>query len=220
MRTLLQAGSITLLFGGLGFAAPCINNGTLAAYIALGSTGCTIGSLLVKDFAYLRGGSSRPANEVWVTVNLDPYFIGPDQSRLVPALGIAFSTYPRSWEVEGGRVGASVTPSISYTVVATGPGIRGFEVTMGGADFRYEGFGFVTVNGQMCLNGDLPRCSSGSLRTLTAFHLMTGLTQPWVPSLFPAVRSGQVTNHINVSAYALGRAALSSTIQNLFLLST
>jgi hypothetical protein len=121
-----KQAALPWLVGGLGFAAPC-TNGTLAAYISLRSTGCTIGSLLLKDFTYLHGGSSRPANEVMVTVILDPHFAGPDLNRLVPALGIAFSTYPRSWEVEGGRVGASVTPGITYTVVATAPAYAGLK---------------------------------------------------------------------------------------------
>jgi hypothetical protein len=92
---------------------------------------------------------------------------------------------------------------------------------MGAADFRFpQGFGFVTVNGQMCLNGNLARCAPASLRTLTTFLLITGLTQTWAPSLFPSVRSGQVSNHINASAYAFGWSGFPNTIQNLFLLAT
>src|SRR5579884_2596298 len=52
MRITLGVLCTTVLAGTMGWASPC-TSGSLSSYIALGSSGCTIGSVLFNDFASL-----------------------------------------------------------------------------------------------------------------------------------------------------------------------
>src|SRR5689334_17191229 len=63
---------LILLFCGRISAAPaCISGNNLASYVALGSGGCDIGPLAVKDFVFglvCSGGGAIPLNESGITV--------------------------------------------------------------------------------------------------------------------------------------------------------
>ena len=92
-------------------AAPCAN-ASLASYVALGSTGCTLGSLTVSNFAYKANSSGGApvitADEVGITPLLAP----------TGAFALQFAA---AWGVLTGQAQIS---KVSYNALAPGPGAR------------------------------------------------------------------------------------------------
>ena len=70
MRATLSLVPAVLTFAASGLAASVCTTGTLASYIALGSSGCTVGTNTFSDFQILKGSafaSAIPAAEVGLT---------------------------------------------------------------------------------------------------------------------------------------------------------
>lgn len=94
-------------------APPACVSGTLASYIALGTGGCTAGTVTLADFAYAAkagGGAPKiPASQIQVT----PVFAIPSTGGL---------TFSAKWGVSPGQTQESI---IKYTAVghATSSGI-------------------------------------------------------------------------------------------------
>jgi hypothetical protein len=145
MKKLLLFTASVALFQIHGWAAPC-TTGTLASYIALGSTGCLLGNLTVADFAYhakASGGAPEiTAGEITV-------------SPVLPPIGMFALQFAAPWDVSSGQDQFS---GISYHVVAPATTMTVQELRLNGNGFEVGMFGSVVVNeavGSGTLSADL-----------------------------------------------------------------
>ena len=183
------------LTGGLvplSAAPACISGGNLAGYMALGSGGCTIGELLVKDFSFgvgPSGGGATPITAGDVTVT--PTF-GAD------LLGIQFSS--AGFSVTGGQF---VNYTIGYTWDPSGD-IRGMGDVLdpGTTDILTNGCVGVAFSGTSC---------SG---TPVSVHVFQGVTSQLTDAVFfPDTAILGVLNNISLQANG-GAASIDHFIEN------
>jgi len=128
--SLLPLG-ITLLMAPAS-AAPCAK-ATLASYIALGSSGCLLGNLLVSDFAYHRNADGGAAEITADQIDVTPLIV-PGNYAL---------QFAAPWSVEGGQSQAS---KITYQVHAQATSIQVQQLSLDGNGFEAGMFGNVIVN--------------------------------------------------------------------------
>jgi hypothetical protein len=131
-RLILLTMSIALL-RITGLAAPCMD-GSLASYMALGSTGCILGSLTVANFAY-QANSSNGAPKI----TSDDIAVTP---LLAPTGAVALQ-FAASWGV---LTGQSQISKITYHVLAPGLGGQIQQVRLDGNGFVGGMFSSATVN--------------------------------------------------------------------------
>jgi hypothetical protein len=124
----------------------CVNNGTLNSYIALGSGGCTIGGLTVKDFSFSvtsSGGGDTPLNDTQITVAL-----------LFPAGGFGVQFNSTGFSVTGPQF---VNYDIGFTWDPTGDMRSASDILdPGTADILTD----------LCVGDTLPACTFGTTHTL------------------------------------------------------
>jgi len=134
MKKLLLIAVSIVLPGVPALAAPCAP-GTLAAYIAMGSAGCSLGNLHVAGFTYKAkaggGAGEITADQINVTPLLAP----------TGTFGLQFSA---PWSVQAGQSQGS---NISYRVLtaSTAP-VQVQQVRLDGDGFKAGLFGSVVVN--------------------------------------------------------------------------
>ena len=123
------------LVGATATAAPCTTS-SLAAYVGLGASGCSIGSFLFSDFALL----ASPAGSIpFPSIGVSPFSGTPG------VIGLDF------------RVGASAGPGvffdnlISYRVTGLGASINGASLFITGSSS--SGDGAVTAVENLCIAG-------------------------------------------------------------------
>jgi hypothetical protein len=118
-KTLLMTILVGFGFSYSAWAGACVSGDTLAEYIALGSTGCTIGNLDFSQFSYSPTGVNTPtAGEV----NVDT-IMGTES-------GLEFDA---GWFARSGNEQDSL---IKYTVTCEGCSITDLVLKMGG-DFPF-----------------------------------------------------------------------------------
>jgi hypothetical protein len=131
-RLFLLSASFALL-RLTGSAAPC-TNGSLASYVALGPTGCTLGSLTVFNFAYNANASGGAP-----IVTSDQITVTP---LLAPAGNVALQL-TASWGV---LTGQGQTSKITYNLLAPGLGGQIQQVRLDGNGFVGGMFSSATVS--------------------------------------------------------------------------
>jgi hypothetical protein len=131
-RLFLLSASFALL-RLTGSAAPC-TNGSLASYVALGSTGCTLGSLTVSNFVYKANASGGASVVTSDQVNVAPL--------LAPAGNVALQ-FSASWGVLTDQSQAS---KVTYNILAPGFGGQIQQVRLDGNGFVGGMFSSAKVN--------------------------------------------------------------------------
>jgi hypothetical protein len=119
------------LLPGAAFATPCIP-GSLASYVALGSSGCSIGTAQFFDFRDLplQGGASAL----------------PDSSTLINPVDAGHPGF--RFDVNG-QAGADTLLERVIGYSLSGPGFAGNDVSLTGSDVTFDGA--VTVIEHRCL---------------------------------------------------------------------
>jgi hypothetical protein len=143
-KFLLCVGALALTYApSTGWAAgACVDGGTLASYIALGSTGCTIGDKTFSSFTYSGAATGTAVAIPSSGINVDT--IGPSgQSLFGPNIGLEF--------VAAWFAGAlsSQDSNIHFNVQVTGGGpmqIEDIGVAQGGSNFTGTGVAQVVLN--------------------------------------------------------------------------
>jgi hypothetical protein len=133
MKALLLVTLSIALLSIPGSAAPCMTT-TLANYIALGSTGCTLGNLQVGGFAYKAnadgGAAEITADQITVTPLLAP----------TGTFGLEFTA---PWGVQAGQGQLS---AITYRALSSAASVQIQEIRLDGSGFQAGMFGNVIVN--------------------------------------------------------------------------
>jgi hypothetical protein len=133
MKKLLLLTVSVALFRVAGFAAPC-TTGTLATYIAMASSGCVLGDVLVANFTYhakADGGAALiTADQITVTPLLAP----------TGTFGLQFSA---PWSVEALQQQQS---SISYNSASSTASVQVQQARLDGNGFQAGTLGRVVVN--------------------------------------------------------------------------
>ena len=136
MRNLLLFAASIALSPVAGSAAPCMP-GTLADYIALGSSGCTLGNLQVAAFAY-QGKAGGGAPEITA-----------DQISVTPVLaptGNFALQFTAPWGVQSGQRQLS---QITYRALSPSANVQIEQVRLDGSGFQAGMFSSVLVNQAM-----------------------------------------------------------------------
>ena len=117
---------------GHASAAPC-TSGTLASYIALGSTGCILGNLTVSDFTY-RARASGGAPEI----TADQIMV----TTILPPIGMFALQFSAPWDVQSGQDQFS---GIAYHVAAASATMPVQELRLDANGFKVGMFGNAVV---------------------------------------------------------------------------
>lgn len=136
MKKILFALVLALspLFAGQASAAPCVS-GTFASYAALGSSGCTVGTLTFTDFSLLmRPNGATP----FPTLTVMPTIDGTQA-------GFTFVT------TQAAAPGQLFDDLIAYRVVGSGSTIN--SATLGFVDSSSLGDASVTAVQNLCIGG-------------------------------------------------------------------
>lgn len=194
---------VQILAGGPATATPCVSD-TLADYIALGSAGCTIGSLEFTDFGLLTPpAGSLPFQSIGVT----PISPGPNVFGFEFFLG-AFT------EEE------SLDQLIGYHVLGVGSSVV-VESTIELMEPSAGQDGFVKSVQNLCLGGTFSSgvigCS-GTADSLTVTH-DSSVDDPIESLSFAPYAFVDVVTDINVNGGLIGAASLNSE-WNLFTVRT
>jgi hypothetical protein len=190
MKKTLLLVTLLLVTSSMGWAGAC-STGTLADYIALGSTGCTIDDKTFSDFAYSKAGTFPiPATDIGVT---------PCPSAFCKNTGVPLSeegfVFNAAWQVGPGQ---SLDSTITYAVTATASIVDAFLL---GAGMGATGGGIVTVNETLSNGALLPTIGAPGLPTSGSVT-------------FPGVKSLTATKDIALSGG--GGGARISVVANAF----
>lgn len=151
----------SLLWTGESLAAPCASS-NVSSYVALGSSGCTIGSFVFSNFALLSPAAGAVASSLTVT----PVTVG---SSIV---GVTFGVSPLS---SGGLYYDNL---VSYRVSGVAAALTGATVDFTGSS--QTGDAAVSVNENLCLGGSflgadgVSGCSSGNALDLAVIDIGFG----------------------------------------------
>lgn len=110
--------SPALKASGIGNAQPCAA-GTLADYIALQSTGCSVGLIVLRDFSF----------DV-ISATGEPVIAGPNDVSVIPVPGAGEYGLTYSSPVFAVTAGQSVSYLLNYTIDPSPPIIRGLNLTL------------------------------------------------------------------------------------------
>lgn len=197
MKKILFALVLALqsLLGTEALAAPCTTS-TLAAYLGLGSSGCTIGSFRFSDFGLLTPPTgSIPFRSVTVT----PVAVGM-------SIGLDFGVSA------GAGAGVLLDDLISYRISGIGASLDGASLFFTGSSTT--GDGAVTVVENLCVGGlflgaDGVSGCSGTPRNLIVVDTF-GSTDPLMSLAFLSALSLAVVTDIGVDGGTAGSASLIS----------
>ncbi len=162
--------------------------GTLASYIALGSGGCSIGTIVVANFAYTPGATGGAQ------------LIPPDQIQVSPIFSIpatAMLTFSAKWQAGAAQTQQSL---IKYTVTGTATNAGSLALQLGA--FQSGAFMSNIAVNEHTNAGNLKvfaNCGEVACQTKTTDMLQFS----------PASIGLQVSDRVKLSS-ALGTASLSS----------
>lgn len=199
MRRLTLAVALTMGVPSIAAAAPCAP-GTLASYIALGSSGCTIGSATVFDF------SAGTFSQVATPISADDIVVSPAGTGLGLEFGLDVGAGP----------GDFFDVLIGYTL--SGPSIVGNTLSLAGSTATPDGV--VTAVEDKCigfafLGADPSAFCAGDQVTLIALHDGLGPI-PTASASFPPASFFGVFTEIGVDGGLAGSASLRGTVTNTF----
>jgi hypothetical protein len=135
MKQVLLPVLVAVSMAPLGVAASCAS-GTLAGYVALGATGCTIGGDTLSDFKVLAGsdgGAQLAASSVTLT---------PSGSTFNPSLALSVNL----------SIKTPITDETMFTYDISGPGFIGASAVLSGS----------MESGDGGVSGILNYCAGGS----------------------------------------------------------
>jgi hypothetical protein len=167
MKKALLLVTLLLVTSSMGWAGAC-SSGSLADYIGLGSTGCTIGDKTFNDFAYSKAGifPIRSA-EIGVT---------PCPSMFCGNIGVPLSeegfVLNAAWQVLAGQ---TLDSTITYSVTSTASIVDAFLLGVG---MGVATAGLVTVAETLSNGALLPTIGARGLPTSSG-----SVTFPGVKSL-------------------------------------
>ena len=169
---------------------PCLP-GTLASYIALGSSGCSIGTFTVVNFTYMAKASGGAAKIPPDKIQVNPIFTVP------ATVTLGFSA---AWQVSSGQSQDSI---VRYTMVPSSTtGSANLVLQLGQA--KAASFGDVEI-GEMT--------TAGNLRVFTKCGEVACQTKNQDQLTFSPVTAGlQVVDHVKLTALTTGSASLSGFI--------
>jgi hypothetical protein len=179
MRQTLVFLAVLLSMASIGAAAPACVPGTLTSYLALGSTGCTVGPVTFANFAYIaKAGGGAPK-------------ISSDQIQVTPSLQIPATggfIFSAKWSVTGGQMQESV---IRYMVTGPSTGSGNLMLKLGATTLGL--FGSAAVREMTTV---------GNLQVYSICHencqQQTSAQLPFTPST-PVL---QITNDVKVNGQA------------------
>jgi hypothetical protein len=170
-----------------GAAPPCAS-GTLASYIALGSSGCSIGSVTFVHFSY-------SARETGGAVKITPSQIKVTPSFAIPAT--AALTFSAPWRVTSSQAQDSI---IKYLVISSVSSKSDMLMLQLGSD-QVGSFSSVQVR---------EKTTAGNLVVFRMCSEVACQTKnPTTLTFTPAATGLQLSDHVHLSANATGDASLS-----------
>jgi hypothetical protein len=192
---LMLGASVALAGPAAAVPVPACTTGSYASYEALGSGGCTIGSLTFSNFSYSHSesGGASPVTDAQITVTPIP---------TTNNVGLDFNAL---WDVTApSQTEDSV---LHFTVTGTITDLHLFF------DGGVTGTGSASVIENFCKNGDLATCDPGQNGQIK----VTNPPPAWNDSLFfPAVTSLSISKDIGVSTGSDGGTARISDVQNTY----
>jgi hypothetical protein len=170
--TRIAAGCL-IAIGLLPAAPPQCVTGTLASYIALGSTGCTLDRNVFANFTYSARSSGGAAMITAGQIQITPLFIAPETAQF---------NYSAPWSAGAGQTQDSI---MTYTVaLPSGTTTEQLNLILGSA--RVGANGSVTVRESTSV-GNLSVSNQKTTDSIT----------------FSPVTMLKITNHVNLSAAKL-----------------
>ena len=203
---LLLVAIQSLLWGGQASAAACTST-SIADYVALGASGCTVGSLSFSDFA-LRDPQAGAIRSPSITVT--PVMVG------ATLVGVRFDVLPTA---SGGNFYDDL---ITYRVSGVGANLIGATVDFAGSSVT--GDAAVSVGEQLCLGGSfggadgVSGCTSATSVNLAVIDIGFG-PDPALSVSFGAVGFASVVSDIaydSGSGFVPGSASTLTSGTNLF----
>jgi hypothetical protein len=195
MRSLLLAAGLALLAPGAAVSAPC-SSGSLADYIALGSSGCTIGAASFSDFAALPVPAAATPIAPTAVIVL-PFEAGPDEPGLRFLVDVSAS--------------ASEFLDVAIGYLVSAPSL--VRATLALEDTAVTGDGVVTAIEDLCFGGPFAGgplgCTGASSDTLIAFDVGDDAELAVGLDFGPVAALGVVTD-LGVDGGLGGSAALSA----------
>ena len=180
-RILFLLALVPFLWSGHAAAAPCVSGGTLASYVALGSSGCTIGSATFSGFGLLQ---EPTAATPFRSILLTPVVSGQ-------TVGLDFTVAPAT------LADRLLENLIAYRVTGNGTTVTGASASLNDPVVEFPGSDTLTEN--YCLGGTfagsdgLSLCS-GVSRALIVYDvgidaMLTDSLGPFAPVSFLSVVS-------------------------------
>jgi hypothetical protein len=203
MRRLLLVGAFILSIPAAGAAAPLCVADTLANYIALGITGCDIGTATVGDF------SSAPSLAGGLEISSADIRVLPTDLGSGFKLDFALTQAAGPGDLFGVFLGYSVLgPSFNLA------GLRLDGSAAGAAVDPLDTGGVVTVIEDLCTPGD-PFCPPVTLASLLAIHDAVGAF-PVDTALFGPLSFFDVFVDLAIDGGTGGTASLNGRVTNQF----
>jgi hypothetical protein len=206
IRGVLAAAAATAALGApltqTAWAAPCVDGGTLASYIAVGS--CTVGDKIFDQFGYTpaaSGGATAIAASGVTVDTVGP--VGSGATFLGPDIGLRFVA---PWSVGPGQ---ALDSNISFRITATG-GFLIEDATLNQAGSSAFGSGLAQVSENLYTDSTL----TSHIATLSTFNSST-ISQLSDHVTFTPISSLFVIKDISVNGGVSGTASI-SLVQNTF----
>lgn len=194
-KSMLVLGVLVTLLTAPAWSAPCVS-GSLASYIALGSTGCSIGDKTFSNFSDTSSGNVTPPDATAITVT-------PINST---DIGLAFNAL---WSVSGTNLTSDSTIDFEVAVIGGGPMMITDASTVQSSS-GFTGTGSASVTEGIC--GPAP-CTVTQESTSTINS--AGSTQLSNEVTFTPTGSINAVKDIGVSSGSSGSASISA-IQDTF----
>lgn len=149
--------SSALSASNIGDAQPCAA-GTLEDYIALQSTGCSIGSIVLRDFSF----------DV-ISASGEPVVAGPEDVFVVPVPGAGVYGLTYSSPEFAVTAGQSVSYLLNYTIDPSPPIIRGLNLRL--STESPVAPGVASISEQACVGAAFSDdvCPTGTPMSLNVF---------------------------------------------------
>ncbi len=161
-------------------AAPCVP-GTLASYMAMGTSGCELGNVQVAGFAYQAKSGGGAAE------------ITADQIQVTPLLAPVTGTYglefAAPWSVQAGQTQGS---NISYHVLSAAAAVQVQQARLDGSGFKAGLMGSVVVN-ESIATGATTHSLQAYLKCTEVCHSQTSAQLTFTPPVGTLVVADVVT---------------------------